>query len=213
MNIDWPVLSDEQIELKAAIFRKTALDELQIKKTIPVPIEQIAEIYLGYDFEFVQDSTQLPLDVIGGIDFDSKTIIINASIEDHVGRYNFTIAHEIGHHELHKNLFLKNRSGTRIMCRGGTNRPIEELQADRFAEALIMPKKTIIKHFNAMKGYKIYSKRSRRGLASKMVQATDLSNVSISAMEMRLVHLNLIPPLTSRSNSISNMLSIFLKSS
>ena len=86
MDIDWPVLSDEVIEHKAELFRNAALDKLQIKQITPVPIEQIAELYLGYDFEFIEDETQLPADIIGGIDFNSNTIIINASIEDHIGR-------------------------------------------------------------------------------------------------------------------------------
>ena len=45
--------------------------------------------------------------MIGGIDFDSNTIIINAAIESHIGRYSFTIAHEIAHHVLHRDVFLK----------------------------------------------------------------------------------------------------------
>tara|TARA_B110000879_G_scaffold53720_1_gene76166 strand:- start:3218 stop:3442 length:225 start_codon:yes stop_codon:yes gene_type:complete len=34
-----------------------------------------------FDFEFVEDDGALLGDVVGGIDFDSKTIVINASIE------------------------------------------------------------------------------------------------------------------------------------
>ena len=211
MDIDWPVLSDEVIEQKAELFRNAALDKLQIIQTSPVPIEQIAELYLGYDFEFVEDETQLPADVIGGIDFDSNTIIINASIEDHIGRYNFTIAHEIGHHELHRELFLKKSSELRIMCRGGSKRPIEELQADRFAEALLMPKDLITECFKGIKDYKVNSKRSRRGLASRMIQSSGLSNVSVSAMEMRLIHLGLIPTLSDSSHLIPGFLLKLLK--
>ena len=211
MDIDWPVLSDEVIEQKAELFRNAALDKLQIIQTSPVPIEQIAELYLGYDFEFVEDETQLPADVIGGIDFYSNTIIINASIEDHIGRYNFTIAHEIGHHELHKKLFLEKSSELRIMCRGGIKRPIEEFQADRFAEALLMPKDLITKCFKGMKDYKVNSKRSRRGLASRMIQLSELSNVSVSAMEMRLIHLGLIPTLSDSSRLIPGFLLKLLK--
>ena len=92
----------------------------------------------------MEDDKALPGDVIGGIDFDSKTIIINAAIEDHIGRYSFTIAHEIAHHVLHRDIFLNAQPDQSIMCRGGVKRPIEEVQADRFAEALLMPRDIVI---------------------------------------------------------------------
>ena len=159
----------------------------------------------------MKDLEALPRDIIGGIDFDSKTIIINAAIEDHIGRYSFTVAHEIAHHVLHRELFLEARTGNRIMCRGGIKRPIEELQADRFAEALLMPKDLITKCFKGMKDYKVNSKRSRRGLASRMIQSSGLSNVSVSAMEMRLIHLGLIPTLSDSSRLIPGFLLKLLK--
>ena len=107
MIVNWPKLSDEQIENKAAEFRQQALAALDTKSASAVPVEQIAEHYLGYELEFVEDDSSLPGDVIGGIDFDSNTIIINAAIESHIGRYSFTIAHEIAHHVLHRDIFLK----------------------------------------------------------------------------------------------------------
>ena len=202
MNIDWPELSDQEIEYKAATFRDEAIDNLNISQGASVPVEQIAEFYLGYNFDFVKDLETLPRDIIGGIDFDSKTIIINAAIEDHIGRYSFTVAHEIAHHVLHRELFLEASSGNRIMCRGGSKRPIEEVQADRFAEALLMPKDIVIKFFKAIKSRKPYSKRARLALSARMIKSIGLDNVSVSAMEMRLVHLGLIPPMSERMNPI-----------
>ena len=202
MDIDWPKLSDEEIEHKATTFRDEAIGNLNISQGTSVPVEQIAELYLGYDFDFVEDHEALPSDVIGGIDFDSKTIIINAAIEDHIGRYSFTVAHEIAHHVLHRELFLEARSGNRIMCRGGSERPIEEVQADRFAEALIMPKDIVIKYFKAIKSRKPYSKRARLALSAGVIKSSGLDNVSVSAMEMRLMHLGLIPAISERMNPV-----------
>ena len=147
MIVDWPVLCDDEIEQLAEGFRSQALESLALNSSGAVPVEQIAEQYLGYDLEFVDDNGALPGDVIGGIDFDANTIIINSAIEGHLGRYSFTIAHEIAHHVLHRDLFLTARSGASIMCRGGKNRPIEEVQADRFAEALLMPTKFLWKSY------------------------------------------------------------------
>jgi Zn-dependent peptidase ImmA (M78 family) len=129
--------------------------------------------------------------VIGGIDFDSNTIIINATIESHIGRYSFTIAHEIAHHVLHRDIFLKARSGESIMCRGGEQRPIEEFQADRFAEALLMPADLIRQHYKKVKTRNIFKRTNQLTLAAKVIQSTGLDNVSVSAMVVRLNHLGL----------------------
>jgi Zn-dependent peptidase ImmA (M78 family) len=191
MIVNWPKLSDEQIERKAAEFRQQALAVLDAKAVSAVPVEQIAEHYLGYELEFVEDDGSLPGDVIGGIDFDSNTIIINAAIESHIGRYSFTIAHEIAHHVLHRDIFLKARSGESIMCRGGEQRPIEEFQADRFAEALLMPADLIRQHYRKVKTRNIFKRTNQLTLAAKVIQSTGLDNVSVSAMVVRLNHLGL----------------------
>ena len=190
MIVDWPVLSDDEIERLAEDFRSQALDSLALKSGGAVPVEQIAEQYLGYGLEFVDDGA-LPGDVIGGIDFDTHTIIINSAIESHIGRYSFTIAHEIAHHVLHKDLFLKDRSGASIMCRGGKKRPVEEVQADRFAEALLMPRQLVIESCRTLSGLRFLLRRSRFAFASAVIQASGLDNVSVSAMDIRLKHLNL----------------------
>lgn len=192
MIVNWPKLSDEQIENKAAVFRQQALTALDSKAASAVPVEQIAELYLGYELEFVEDDSSLPGDVIGGIDFDSNTIIINAAIESHIGRYSFTIAHEIAHHVLHRDIFLKARSGESIMCRGGEQRPIEEFQADRFAEALLMPADLIRQHYRKVKTRNIFKRTNQLTLAAKVIQSTGLDNVSVSAMVVRLNHLGLL---------------------
>ena len=191
MIVDWPVLSDDEIERQADDFRSQSLESLALKSGGAVPVEQIAEQYLGYELEFVGDDGALPGDVIGGIDFDANTIIINSSIESHLGRYSFTIAHEIAHHVLHRDLFLKARSGDSIMCRGGKVRPIEEVQADRFAEALLMPANLIEEHHRKVKNKNIFKLTNQMSMASKIIESSQLNNVSVSAMVVRLNHLGL----------------------
>ena len=191
MAISWPELSIASIEDKAATFREAALEHLELDSTGPVPVEQIAEIHLGYELNFVDQDESLPSDVIGGIDFDSKIIIINASIESHLGRYSFTIAHEIAHHVLHRDIFMKSRTDDKIMCRGGKSRPVEEMQADRFAEALLMPKDLVITASHSIQTARPMFYKGRIALASKVIKASGLSNVSVTAMDMRLQHLNL----------------------
>ena len=191
MAISWPELSTAHIEEKAASFRLDAIQTLGLEAGGPVPVEQIAEIYLGYELDFVEQDESLPSDVIGGIDFDNKTIIVNSSIESHLGRYSFTIAHEIAHHVLHREIFMESRADDKIMCRGGKSRPIEEMQADRFAEALLMPKELVITASHSIQTARPMFYKSRITLASKVIKASGLSNVSVTAMDMRLQHLNL----------------------
>jgi Zn-dependent peptidase ImmA (M78 family) len=208
MIVDWPVLSDDEIERQADDFRSQSLESLALKSGGAVPVEQIAEQYLGYELEFVGDDGALPGDVIGGIDFDANTIIINSSIESHLGRYSFTIAHEIAHHVLHRDLFLKARSGASIMCRGGKKRPIEEVQADRFAEALLMPANLIEEHHRKVKNENIFKPTNQMSMASKIIESSQLNNVSVSAMVVRLNHLGLTPrsPLYQRVFSLMRKL-------
>lgn len=207
MVISWPALSTAHIEEKAASFRLAAIQTLGLEAGGPVPVEQIAEIYLGYELDFVEQDESLPSDVIGGIDFDNKTIILNSSIESHLGRYSFTIAHEIAHHVLHRDLFMEERATGSIMCRGGKSRPIEEVQADRFAEALLMPKESVIMASHSIQTARPMFHKGRIALASKVIKASGLSNVSVTAMDMRLQHLNL----STESGWFGNYLSWALK--
>mgnify|MGYP000725113630 CR=1 FL=1 len=105
MIVDWPVLSDDEIEQLASDFRSQALGSLALNRGGAVPVEQIAEQYLGYDLEFVDDNDALPGDVIGGIDFDTNTIIINSAIENHaienVGRKLRSVMSRVENQEVH----------------------------------------------------------------------------------------------------------------
>jgi Zn-dependent peptidase ImmA (M78 family) len=187
--INWPALSTEQIESAAEQFRNEALDALGLdRSTLPVPVERIAEFHLGYELDF----TDQDADIIGGIDFHTKVILINPKIEDHEGRYNFTIAHEIGHHCLHRELYIKHQDELGILCRSKA-RPVEEVQADRFAEALLMPPGPVRAATKASKWRYATSAKSRRALAVDIQKALDLKSVSISAIESRLDHLSISP--------------------
>ncbi|MDG0978828.1 MAG: ImmA/IrrE family metallo-endopeptidase [Halieaceae bacterium] len=187
--INWPALSDKQIESAAEQFRNEALDSLGLdRSTLPVPVERIAEFHLGYELDF----TDQDADIIGGIDFQAGIILINPAIEDHEGRYNFTIAHEIGHHCLHRELYIKHQDALGILCRSKA-RPIEEVQADRFAEALLMPPKPIQAATKRSKWRYATTTKSRNALAADIIKTLELNGISVSAMAVRLDHLRIAP--------------------
>ena len=128
---------------------------------------------------------------MGGISFEENTIFINASAEAHEGRYNFTVAHEIGHHVLHKDLYMAVYAGQDgIMCREQTKKPLVERQADRFAAALLMPSSEISRlsrlHAVNPKAFRLRFSWLER------FKKIRLEHVSLSAILNRLIDLELV---------------------
>ncbi len=163
--------------------------------TLPVPVEDIAEHYLGYQIDFVNEGLFSDPEILGGIDFAENKIYVNASVEEHDGRYAFTIAHEIGHHVLHRDAYLKENldGGKEILCRDARDKPRIELEADRFAAALLMPAQSvrdILSQVNSSQ--KVKTIGQARGLASKIIKEGELNNVSNTAMVNRLIDLKVI---------------------
>ena len=160
---------------------------------LPVPVESIAEHFLKYDLEITDEGLFADPSFLGGISFETNTIFVNASIEDHEGRYTFTIAHEIGHHVLHKDLYdelVADRS--EILCREEKNKPLIERQADRFAAALMMPRQTITAEVNRLVHVGPKSLGGALKLAGQLQSTSGFRNVSVAALVNRLKDLNLI---------------------
>jgi Zn-dependent peptidase ImmA (M78 family) len=162
----------------------------------PVPVEDIAEHYLGYSIDFTNQGIFADPEFLGGIDFEQNKIYVNASVQDHDGRYSFTIAHEIGHHVLHRDTYLENNADSEqeILCRDTRDKPQIELEADRFAAALLMPSEAILNSIDAIKPKRKASTIGQaRGLATKLIKDGQFSNVSNTAMVNRLIDLNIVP--------------------
>ena len=70
----------------------------------PIPVEAIAENYLGIAVEYDDLEEILGIsDVLGATWVESKTMVINSSLLDGAeGRISFTCSHEIGHWVLHR---------------------------------------------------------------------------------------------------------------
>ena len=122
-------------------------------------------------------------------------IFVNASIEDHEGRYTFTIAHEIGHHVLHKELYdelISDRS--QILCREEKKKPLIEQQADRFAACLMMPRRMLVDEVERYGKPMPRTLSDTLRLANHLNQKCGFQNVSISALVNRLKDLGLVHP-------------------
>ena len=125
-----------------------------------IPVEEIAELTLGYHLDLMDLNKVFPeAEVNGFIDFDNNRIAIHEGLEpmenpNYIGRYNSTIGHECGHHVLHKdqvialkrqpNLFSDNKENT-VLCRKKDAKESIEWQADCFSSYLTMPKNKMYK--------------------------------------------------------------------
>jgi Zn-dependent peptidase ImmA (M78 family) len=182
-------ITTEDIEIAA----ERLLEQYRItskREEFPILVENIAEQFLGYNIDITNEGLFANPKLLGGISFETDTIFVNASIEDHEGRYNFTIAHEIGHHVLHKEIFCNSLvSKDKILCREISTKPLAEQQADRFAAALLMPRKEITGAVGLQKSKSIYEALK---VAKKVQETLKIDNVSTSAIINRMKDLNLI---------------------
>ncbi len=102
---------------------------------LPIPIDEWIETALDIRFG-VADLTHLGDNVLGAAFVRDREILISDRVLEHMGRYRFTCAHELGHvllHQKHAAVFhetheLPHLEATHL-----------ERQADRFAAAILMP--------------------------------------------------------------------------
>ena len=78
-----------------------------------------------------------------------------------LGRYRFTLAHELGHWRLHRHLYLR-RANERSLLPDAPARPNhvlrsrqydpKEVQANRFASCLLMPREMVKREWHSWRG-------------------------------------------------------------
>lgn len=146
MVIKVDFIYDEDIEKKA----NKVLSDFGSYDGLKTPLDEITEFSFGLDYE-VKDLGSP--EVFGCIDIEGKKVSINSFLDPHdhpemMGRYNYTLAHELGHWELHREYIIgpdlntPNQSGV-ILCRTRDRKEPVEFQADRFASYLLMPKEKV----------------------------------------------------------------------
>ena len=185
----------EEIEEAADEFSNIYFVATGRNLTAPIPVEDMAEHYLGYSIDLRDDGLFSDPEFLGGIDFDKNEIYVNVAIENHDGRYAFTVAHETGHHVLHKEVYLKidGADEKQILCRDTGDKPHIEVEADRFAAALLMPSKAIQVALSDLSSkHKVMTIGQARGLASRLTKEAGFENVSNTAMINRLIDLSFI---------------------
>ncbi len=164
MSIQVPYLTDTVVEEKAnRILAGYGSTEKVVVKP-PIDLDAILmHLNLRLDFDDLKKRHGLP-DVLGALWVDDRHIYIDQTLDPDeqpsaLGRFRFTLAHEMGHWELHRALFEFQRrqdnlfdrpSALSIVCRTSQAKERIELQADAFAAALLMPKAEVITHWQRL---------------------------------------------------------------
>lgn len=119
------------------------LDDMGIRQ-IPVNPEAIAEkLGLSLKYEYFQD------DLSGVLMRRNGRAIIAVNANDPVSRRRFTIAHELGHYVLeHQGDVFVDRTILRRDARSSNAVDRQEIEANAFAAALLMPEEQVIRHAN-----------------------------------------------------------------
>lgn len=156
-----PEYSAQDLENKAEEVL-SFFDEAKLETPAPTPFGEITrrlnkdyniEIDLAADLGFISARNER---ILGRFVFNPRAILIDSSLQQDTGPFNFTLAHEIGHLVLHRKLKLKGDfdpdeisdtkrdlvTGKKILT---TPHDWIEWQANRFASSLLMPRPTVRK--------------------------------------------------------------------
>ena len=164
MTIKVKYLSEDEIEKGADLLLSEYEDTTGELIKLPVPIADIATSHLALELGFadLHQTLGIPMlrdqpDILGAIWIDEEVVLIDHHLDPKqnpsmVGRYRFSVAHEIGHWRLHRSYVAKDPnqmslfdvpSEPTVICRSSQkNEPIE-WQANFFASCLLMPRRRV----------------------------------------------------------------------
>ena len=215
-----PYIEGKEIDRRAySLLQEHFSESGQANVTVPVPLDDILEhhLELGFDYE---DLSFLGQDVLGATFVDEAgkghVYVVESLEQDPRGRLEFTQAHEAGHWVLHrhyilralnsKDLFAKKNGGTYVVAWRDIGVPKRrreraEIQADRFAGALLMPFPLVKQSWERLFGrepkavgtkeqpvekWTMMDHPPARDLARKVKDDGGFENVSVAAMVVRL---------------------------
>ena len=181
-----------------------------------VDVENIAEGFMGMALEVDDLKSRLGMnDVLGATWFEERRVCIDQSLEDNEDCFCFTVAHELGHWQLHQPLFAKekvslplfpmsevDRPSPAVVCRSSEIEAPAEWQADQFAARLLMPARLVLKaiwdlHDQDIPVIETHSQSGLhhpdlRFLADEVRNEGQFLNVSNENMCERLIELDLV---------------------
>lgn len=161
-----PYLPEVRIERDAVVLAEQFAQVRGVPMAAPVPVDDILEQHLGLTFE-IEDLTELfgASGVLGAIWFNEKIVRVDTRLDpsenpSQLGRYRFTLAHEIGHWQLHRPYYREDptqgvlfdgRGQPAFVCRASDKLPVE-WQADTYASHLLMPRPLVVAAWQEWRG-------------------------------------------------------------
>lgn len=187
-----------------------------VVKAPPVPVEEIMEIYFDLSFGLRDLSEEMKANILGAIDIKAKKVFVDYQLDPHnfpkqLGRYHFTITHELGHWVLHRHDVLQGQplfdGNPGLICRDTKKKPPKEIQADKFAAHLLMPDELVRSVWPDINGSndpyiavdEIADKKRKFNITGDQLPTVDIAkkmasvfNASGMAMQFRLISLGLV---------------------
>lgn len=146
-EIEIPYFTYEQLRQCANIF----IARFHPSETIPIPIEEIIDLKLKINI-IPLPGLHRAFEIDGFTSSDLRDISVDEFVyESRVGRYRFTLAHEVGHIVLHKSFYQAYRFRTidewKYFVKTLPEKDFHwlEWQANCFAGLVLVPKKQLMK--------------------------------------------------------------------
>lgn len=146
-----------EVEFASSELLRTARTQDLWDGDAPVPVELIAEALRELQLDWVAMTGDDPeATLLGALHAGQRKIYLNESqrglFDETPGLERFTIAHELGHLELHVDRAHQRQADlglvdttADVLCRDGDRRP-REFQAELFGATLLMPEDLIRRH-------------------------------------------------------------------
>lgn len=153
----------------------------------PVPVERIAKA-LGVRVHRVPFED----DLSGLIFIDGQRPVIGVNSRHHPNRRRFTVAHELGHFVLHKEVLAGQvhvDRGFRVLMRdanSASGMDGREIEANQFAAELLMPKSFVLAEVRRRRVAFLDENAPLSAIAKKF-------QVSEQALQFRMLNLDLVP--------------------
>ena len=178
-----PYLPRANLEEAANTLLDRYVQEIEPINRPPVPVEEIADFLLELSLEWLEipDTDEEP--ILAYLHPHSKTIRLNerrlAFFEQYPGVYQYTLAHEIGHYQLHLLQNSPQPDQIYIYRHRQTAKDRREWQAEQFASYLLLPSHLLLP---AIEGVDLQC-------WPELYRLRDRFKVSITALRIRLEEL------------------------
>jgi hypothetical protein len=164
MTIKVKYLTEDEIERDAALLLAEYEDTAGEPIKLPVPVSDITTYHLalGLGFDDLHKTLNRPMlrgqpDILGAIWVEKELVLIDRHLDPKsnpsmLGRYRFSVAHEVGHWRLHRSYIARDHDQIAlfeapmeptVICRISQENESIEWQANFFAACLLMPRRRV----------------------------------------------------------------------